>query len=140
MTIGMTLDNLSFSFIRVLNTMELIKDNKNPLIQGFMIQKVMVILLNISIYNLRFTAAKRMVNHDEYQYLHNLETVMMKVVIMKVGMAWLHMFGTKMILDLQTFSFINNEKMGRQNYFTNYYGLLKVPRIPRFLNSKNVHI
>ena len=54
-----------------------------------------------------------MVNHDEYQYLHNLETVMNegRDYESRNGIVK-SMFGTKMIFDLQSFPFINNEKMG----------------------------
>ena len=59
-----------------------------------------------------------MVNHDEYQYLHNLETVMNegRDYESRNGVVK-SMFGTKMILIYKPIT-VNNEKNGIQNYFT----------------------
>ena len=93
--------------------------------------------------NLQFVVYqnKDMINHDEYEYLHNLETVMKDGHYYESRNGVVKsLFGTKMIFDLQRFPLLTTKKMGYKTVLRELLWFIKGSTDNRELNDKNVHI
>lgn len=130
-----------FFYSHLLKTMDLIKERTeptntriyDPLTNEYIVK---YIYLHFKVYQ-----NKRMVNQDEYQYLHNLETVMNegRDYESRNGVVK-SLFGTKMIFDLQSFPLLTTKKMGYKTILRELLWFLKGSTDNQELTSKNVHI
>ena len=97
----------------------------------------------VKILDLQFMVYQKndMINHGEYEYLHNLETVM------KEGRDYesrngivKSLFGTKMVFDLESFPLLTSKKMGYKTILRELLWFIKGSTDNQELNGKHVHI